>query len=458
MNRHRPSHLVLALLIAVSLTLSCSIRRDLREEVPPFQIPTESVVGETAPHADTLQVGIAQLDISPDHSVILGGYGVYFGSIRNCRWSNGIHDPIYATAMYFLKGSDALVIIQTDLVGLFKTDTDPIRQAVANVLAIDRARVIVASTHTHASPDTAGLWGTTLPANPGRDERFMNSAKEKCVKAAVQAYQNRQPARLYMAIGQESDTHYNTHQDETEDPNLDPTLTVLRADDLQGHTIATLTNWACHPTTENEKNLNISSDWVGAFYQSMAEKSAGIHMYINGSIGASVQPSPAWRDEHIGGEGQGFVWAKAMGEHLANKAGKLLAEMKEIQVDRIEARQATVSFKLDSFLFRLATVLGVLDMGFSEHGQYETDIAAVKIGPLRFGTMPGEMSPHLGKQIRRHLGGDAQVLIGLGQDQLGYILDEEQYENNVYSYERMLCVSPVLGGEVVTAHQRIRFE
>ncbi|MHA1569278.1 MAG: neutral/alkaline non-lysosomal ceramidase N-terminal domain-containing protein, partial [Alphaproteobacteria bacterium] len=383
---------------------------------------------------------------------------VYFWSLKNCRWSDGVHDPIYATAMVFLKGDDALMLIQTDLVQLLKSDIDLIRQAVAVKLAVDRERVIVTATHSHASPDTVGLWGTVIPANPGRDGRYMNEVIEKCVDAAVQAYQARRPARLYLALGEETKLHYNIHQERTADPNLDPIITLIKVVGEDGQTFATLTNWACHPTTASAENRKISSDWVGAFYRTMAEKSPGVHMFINGSIGGSVQPSPAWRDAHAGGEEEGFVWAEAFGTTFGEKVAAMLDKTEPIDFERIEVRNAPVEIKIKSFIFRLAKALNLFDLGESESGMYTTEIAAVKMGSLRFGTMPGEMSPHLGKQIREQLGGEAQILVGLGQDSLGYILDEEQYEDDEYNYESMLCVNPLLGRRTVEAHQSIGFD
>ncbi len=450
---------IVSVLLLTLAFAACAIRQDLRPPEPPFAMPTSSAVGATAPHSPVLAVGAARLDISPDHAVILGGYGVYFWSKKHCRWSQGVHDPLYATALYFLKGDEALVLIETDEVGLVKGDIDQIRDAVATKLRLSRERVIVGATHTHHGPDTIGLWGTLQPANSGRDERYMNMLKDRCVAAAVQAYQSRRPAHLAYALGEESALHYNIHQNETSDPNLDHTITVLIATGDDGKVIATLTNWACHPTTEDAPNRLVSSDWVGVFYQDMAAAMPGVHMYVNGSIGASVQPSVAWRDaQHLANEGQGFVWAKLMGDVFTKNVLHVIEHPTPIEVDRIAVETRSAPVHMQNFIFRLAKVLHMLPMDIPDNGDFATTITAARVGPLRFGSMPGEMSPHLGKQIRASLGGPAQILVGLGQDWLGYILDEQQYADSNYSYEKMLCVSPHLGPNVVKAYRTIHFE
>ena len=448
--------LTLSLLLVVT---ACAIRRDLREPAPAFVMPTSSVVGATPPHFPPRAVGAARLDITPTYSVILGGYGMCFWSKKNCRWSQGVHDPLYATALYFLKGDEALVLIQTDLVGLAKGDIDQIRDAVAVKLLMSRDRVIVASTHTHHSPDTFGLWGTLVPADSGRDEPYMNFAKERAIEAAVKAYQSRQPAHLSYALGEESQLHYNIHQNQTADPNLDHAITVLMATGDDGQLIATLTNWACHPTTEDHPNRLISADWVGAFYQNMAAAKPGVHMYINGSIGASVQPAPAWRDaQGLPNEGQGFLWAKAFGDAFTKKVLRAMENPTPIEVDRVVVETRPVQVHMQNFVYRLAGVLGMFPPGFPETDDFASTITAVRLGPLRLGSLPGELSPHLGKQIRAALGGPAQVLIGLSQDDLGYILDEQQHADSNFSYEKMLCVSPHFGPDIVAAYRTVRFE
>lgn len=403
----------------------------------------------------SLEVGAARVDVTPDHSVIMGGYGVYFWNIKNCRWSDGVQDPLYATALAFRHGTSALVLIELDQVGLVSPDVREVRDGVAARLHIDMGQVIVASTHTHHAPDTMGLWGTLQPAASGRDEKYMSWMKARAVEAGVQAYQNTRPAKLYRQIGEETELHWN--ENITEDPHapIDHTLTVLKAVGQDGKTIATLTNWACHPTTEDMPNRKISSDWVGVFYQQMAKKSEGVHMYVNGAIGGSIQPSVPWRDANLHGEGQGFVWAKAVGERIADKAFSLSQSATEMPVDGIAVRNAVVTTQMRNLVFRLGKAFGLLTLEVPGlYGKINTTVTAVKMNQLRFGTMPGEMAPNLGMQIRQALGGDTQIMVGLGQDALGYILDENQYHNKVYGYEKMLCMGPKFGAQVVEAYHK----
>jgi len=403
---------------------------------------------------DQLYVGAGRSNISPTRSLIMGGYGIYVGSLKKCRWSKGVHDPLYATAIIFKKGSDALVMIELDLVGFVSSDVKDVRRAIAKRLTIDFDHIIVASTHTHHSPDTYGLWGTLIPPNSGRDEGYMKYVKSKALEAAIIANESLRPAKLFYAVGEERELHYNIYESKIADAPIDHTLTFIKATDPSGKTIATITNWSCHGTTEDEKNLLISADWVGYFYQAMESESEGVHMYINGSIGASIQPSVPWRDKHLGNEGQGFVWAKALGTLIAEKACALGSHAAEMPVDRIEAHSKPVTVNMTNLAFQIARTLNVIHMELpSLWNPYTTSVTAAKMGRILIGSMPGEMSPQMGMLIRQTLDGKAQILVGLGQDSLGYMIDENQYGNSIYAYEKLLCTNPLLAKRVVDVHR-----
>ncbi|NLH49619.1 MAG: hypothetical protein GX444_13610 [Myxococcales bacterium] len=410
--------------------------------------------------ADTLQLGLGRVEITPDHPVPLGGYGIYAGAYKNCRWSKGVHDPLYATALYLQKGPDQLVVIALDLLGLVKPDQDDLRAQTARALHLDRERVILTISHTHHGPDTVGLWGTILPAKSGRDEKYLLWMKKKAVEAALQAYQNRAAGTISYALGEEKDLHENVRRAEEPTAPIDDTITLLVLKNAQDEVIGTLTNWACHPTSEDAPNRLISADWVYYFRQTMAKNVGGIPMFVNGDFGGSVQPSPKWRDSQgITNGGQGFVWAEAMGGALGRKVAALVPQAKPLPFDRIEVRYSPVRVQNRNLVYRIGRSLGIFKMAVPDLGDwYETQVTAVKMGPLRWGTMPGEMMADLGGQIRQSLGGDAQILVALGQDWLGYIVNAERYDDPRYAYEKMLCFSPQLGPTVVQAYRTVRFE
>ncbi len=399
-----------------------------------------------------LLIGAARTDITPSTPQMMGGYGVFFLSTKRCRWSTGVHDPLFATAMVFQKDSDVVAFLSLDLIGLASPDVNDIRNALAARVPIDTKSIVVSSNHTHHGPDTMGLWGTVFPPHSGRDETYMAFLKERASQAVIEAFNRRKPARLTVAVGELAELHRNIRLDQDPAASIDHTMTVLRTEDLEGVSIATLTNWACHPTAEYMDNRLISADWIGAFYQAMNRRNAGISMYVNGSIGATVQP---FAPGHIlFSEGENFRWVEEMGPKVADAAWRLLESAVPVETDSIRVVTREVTVPMRSRAYDWARRLGLLPFDLPKLGKpFTAEVSAIHIGPIAFGTVPGEISPNLGLQVRKALGGKAQIIINNAQDSLGYIIDPAQYADPRYRYEKMICIGPELGPAIVKAHQ-----
>jgi hypothetical protein len=368
----------------------------------------------------------------------------------------GVHDPLLAQSVVFEKGDQIVVMIVLDSLGLVGIDVLDIQEEVARKLSIANRQVIVTSSHSHHTPDTIGFWGTVIPAFSGRNEKYVAYLKAQAVKAATRAYKNRRPAKLFMGVGQESELHFNTYDLQIPNAYIDNTLTVLKAVDAKGETIATLTNWGCHATTENAENLKISSDWLHYFRDEMKKSNTGINVFVMGSIGAAIQPSVPWRDKTLGNKGQGFVWAEKMGRTLAGKANSVLAQSTPLEFEDILLVEKKIPVRMRNVAFSMAYANNQVKIGLPAMGAtFETKFTAVKIGRFSMGTVPGELSPQIGMEIRKILGGDGQFIIGLGQDWLGYILDEAQYNDRMYFYEKMLCIDPKLGQNLIDSYKSV---
>ena len=127
----------------------------------------------------------------PDGSpVYLGGYG---------SWpepATYVHDDLYARSLVLSSGRKTIVLVVLDIVGLFWPQVELIRDDVEGLYGIDRDYVIVATTHSHASPDTLGLW-TYFP--PGVNDAYLEYVRERTVECVGDALENMDPARISFA-------------------------------------------------------------------------------------------------------------------------------------------------------------------------------------------------------------------------------------------------------------------
>jgi len=402
--------------------------------------------------SEVFRAGFAQVDITPSVSVKLAGYDMFFLAERFCRWSTAVHDPLYAHAVAFddPDGAAPVVFIVADLIGLFVNDIEIVQQGVAAATGLAPENVLVAATHTHHGPDTIGIWGVIIPPISGRQEKVIDAMLAGMIEAGVQAWVAREEATLAYAVGLEADLHKNT----IDDPNrtIDDTMTVLAAYDADGNMLGTLTNWGAHPTVMGQDSTVISSDFAGVLYRLLGEELGGVHLFVNALVGAMIQPEPNWVDPDEWDE------VEAVGRGLADDVHALLAEATPIDeptIDFFASRACGVT--LINPIFTLAGSLGLIARDLPALGETAwLNISSFNVGPVVFGTLPGELVPDYSTPLREAMDGEAQMLIGLGQDWVGYVLTPDQFASLPYWYESILCPNPQTGERIVATYEEIR--
>lgn len=396
------------------------------------------------------QVGFSRIDITPEVPVKLAGYDMFFLSENFCRWSTDVHDPLYAHAMAFddSEFEAPVIMVVLDLIGLMVGDANRIRNGIAQELGISTGSVIVTSTHTHHGPDTIGIWGLIIPPISGRQEQVIDEMIDKAITAGLDAWDNREPASLAYAVGEEPDLHENIIE---EDPDrmIDDTVTLVAAYDDKGQVLGSLLNWSAHPTVMGQDSTVITSDFPGVYYRVMEEQIGGVHIFINGAIGAMIQPINKWQNPD---EWDEVEWT---GQGLADDALELLDIVEVIENPRIEYLESSAaSITLTNPVFTIAQALGLIARDIPPLGESALiPITAFGIGPVKFATLPGEFVPDYAYELRDIIGGQAQFLIGLGQDWIGYVLTPDQAKNVAYLYERILSPGPETGEHVMDAYR-----
>lgn len=358
-----------------------------------------------------LRVGASAASVSPQQQVFLAGYD------RNRR-SDGEHDPVFAKAVVVTDAHSAIAIVVIDCIGLLYPDVVRIRERAGQLLnggLLSPEQIIVTSTHTHAGPDVAGLWGAHIFSN-GRDEAYIDFLVETAARQVVNALAQLQPATLRVASAQ---AELSWVENRSEPGLLDNTITTVQFINPTGRSIATLTNFPCHPTVLGPENHLLSSDYVGGFYQAMDQRHGGANLFLQGAIGGWVQPLQGDRS---------FTLATDYGELLAQISTALLLEAESIRTPALEFTAATLDLPLENFGFKLLMFLGVLDREIFA-GHLRTEVAWFSIGGIQFATHPGETSPAYSLATRELMGNpDHSVILGLGLDALGYILKPEYFE------------------------------
>jgi hypothetical protein len=365
--------------------------------------------GEAAP-LPWLLAGAASTIVSPEPGAFIAG------DARNRRFT-GEHDPLHARAVVFSHRGDAAAILVVDNIGLNHPDVQRIQQRAAELattVELPPDRILVSSTHTHSGPDVVGLWGEH-ELHSGRDEAYMAVLVEAAASQVATAAARLQPVALETAS---ADVLLAWVENVAEPDLLDPRLTVLRLTAADGTTVATLTNYACHPTVLDGVSALVSADYVAGFYRSMSEALSGEHLFLQGAIGGWVQPVKGVRT---------FELADAYGAELAVAAQNALVRAEPALQPRLEFRRRAFEIPLENPGFIALLRAGVLTRPLYE-GHLRTEVAYLALGNIALATHPGETSPAHSLATRQMLGGDHTMVLGLTQDALGYILKSEYFD------------------------------
>jgi Neutral/alkaline non-lysosomal ceramidase, N-terminal len=403
------------------------------------------------------QVGASRIDVSPppDWSLKMGGYGTYFLLESMCRWSTGVHDPLYATAIAFDDGKgEPIILIQFDMVGVITTDIVQIQEGIAQQLNIGPERIVVSSSHTHHSPDGIGIWGLILPAVSGRDEDYMVTLIEGGIEAGVEAYEARVPAVVSFATGIEEDMHYNSNDVLDRQAITDDAMTLMSAKTPGGESIATLMSWGCHPMVMGPQNTELSADFLGPYYRLMDEEVGGINMFVNGNLGASVHPINPFDPFDYSGRDWG-TWedVERFGRVLVDDAKVLIDDAETATNTNLWLRSIKFESTNDNLFFALVGILDLIPRDIPPMGETaNTTVTVFSIGPVQFGTIPGELVPDIGLILRDVMGAEHQFVINLGMDWLGYILLPRQYHHIAYIYNVLLSPGPDAGTDLIDAY------
>ncbi len=276
------------------------------------------------------RVGYSDGDITPPAGLPMWGYGA-----RHAAKSTGAMDVLSARAVVIQAGSSKVAIVGLDL---GRGPTEPmmkqIRQDIKEKAGIEH--VMISGSHTHHGPvieliDKEGYGKGTF------DEAvaYGHSLPGMLTGVILAADQSAQPAQI--GVAHRDDLTINRNRHTKRDPKtVDPRLTVIRFDDLEGHPITVVVNFAAHPTMADGKDLRYSGDYPGHMARKVGNELNAGCVFMQGASGdMSVSPP------------SGVHGPQAFGELLADYVLQLTAEIKTEAPEK-----PSVKGRVDQFLFQ----------------------------------------------------------------------------------------------------------
>ena len=386
-------------------------------------------------------VGAAQENITPLGAAFIAG-----GSIN--RQFEGIHDSLYVKTVVVTTGENSLALISLDCIGLLYPDLLRIRKEVSQRLAgtfFEPKHIVMTSTHTHSGPDVVGIWGPDRMTS-GVDEEYLEWLIMQSAQAIEKAWKNRQQATARYAI---SEFGNDWVQNISDPATIDRSLKVLQFLDNDEQSIATLVNFACHPTILNGYRNLVSADFPAGMYHWLDNRLGGVNVYLQGAIGGWVQPVFETRS---------FDLAWQRGQELGEAVEMALEYSFALENTELGFLSEVIRIPVSNPGFRQLSSLGVFSREFSD--SVETEIAWFRIGEATFATHPGESTPAHSLATKELMSTKGpKFIIGLGMDALGYILSDdfltEDSPHHHIDYMLSMSVDPQIGTIMMEMLERL---
>ncbi len=353
-----------------------------------------------------LRVGVSVAPVNPP-------LGAYIAGDKQNRKFTTVHDSLYARAIVVHHDTASVAVVTIDCIGLLHTDVLRIRQQVAAITNFPADRIVVSSTHTHSGPDVVGIWGSDYQ-HTGVDTTYMKFLVETAARQVKQAYETAQPAIALVAETVFGEGWVENICNE----EIDRAVSILHFKAETGQPIATLTNFACHPTYLDASYSEVSADYVGGYYREMQRLGLGTPLFLQGAIGGWVQP--------VDGEGT-FEKADQRGRGLAAVVAEVLSKADTLANTTVRFASKRLMLPVENEGWKQLSAIGTIPRAIGD--SVETEVSWFSIGPAQFATHPGETAPFYGLETKKMMTTGPRFVLGLGNDALGYILKPTFFED-----------------------------
>jgi hypothetical protein len=301
----------------------------------------------------------------------------------------------------------------------------------------------------------------------------MRAVEEQVVRAVQEAAAGARPVRVSLATARAPELLHDGREPYIKHDEL----AALQFVNMAGKSAGILVQWNCHPETLGSKNTELSADFVGATVNYLHEKYGCPVAYFTGTVGGLMTSLHVEvKDEQGRSLADGTVEkTERYGRLIGQVAERALAKSRPIQLTPLAVHRRDVFVPLDNKLYLLGRQLGVLvrDPFVWAGDPYQaapaigteaakrlcirTEVGWLQLGQVSVAAIPGEIYPELvldqvqdppdpgadfphapiEPAIYKQMPGPHRMLIGLANDEIGYIIPKRQWdEKPPYCYGR----------------------
>lgn len=408
---------------------------------------TASLSGAAEPKPAEWKAGVAVQVITPDQPMWMAGYGA-----RN-KPSEGKLTELYVKALALEDPhGKRLVLLTSDLVGIPRSLSVPVVEAVRQRTGLPRQRLMLTVSHTHCGPVLHDALRTMYDMPPDEAKKigpYTDKVKGWMVDVIVRALDDLKPARLSFgkgtarfAVNRRKPTGRGFINAANPEGPVDHAVPVLRVDAADGKLRAVVFGYACHNTTL--QFYKWCGDYAGFAQKYVEERHPGATALFWMGCGGDANPLPRSKVELCKKYGRELAVAveDALAGRLTPVRGDSAAKYATIALpyDKLPSRakwETDRQSKRYAVRSRAEKFLKLLDGGGKIDDRYRHyPVQVWRLGKLTWIALGGEVVVDYDLRLQRELGRDRPLWIaGYANDVMAYIpsrrvLKEGGYEGD----------------------------
>jgi neutral ceramidase len=378
------------------------------------------------------KAGLGRIIITPDKPIYMSGY-----ANRDHPSEGAIHD-LWAKALVIEdhKGN-RLAIVTTDLIGLPRSISDIVAARVEKAYGIDRAQLVLNSSHTHTGPLIRHNLEIMFELSPQDSQVVTDYAAaltERLVMVVGAALKDLAPANLWFgngramfAINRRENTPKGVIIGENPTGPTDADVPVLKVTAPDGRLRAVLFGYACHNTTLTGQFYRISGDYAGFAQIAIEEANPGATALFVMLCGADQNPHPRSTLDlaHQHGAALSAEVNRVLAEKLTRVRGTTRAAFQVTELGFApQSRDGFQARLQESNVHRVRhakAMLRLYDDG-NPIRRYPYPVQAIQFGKdLTFVALGGEVVVDYALRIKREFGSKGIIVAGYSNDVMSYI-------------------------------------
>lgn len=394
-----------------------------------------------------LQAGVGKATITPP--------------IPSLRWEGrqfrGVYRDLYARVVVLAHGTEQIALVLCDLLGISGEMVNKIRKQVQERIGFPPEAIQIACTHSHSTPDTIG--------SGYEDQEYLDSVVAAIAGAVCEAAANTQPARMgwgrvpirglahsrrkQMTDGKVFTTRYGVPSTWRVKPELiagegpiDPDLTVIRIERLDGEVLAVISNFGCHASVAL-MSPNVSGDFPGEA-MAVLERALGESAVTLCTNGAAADVDPTLEMPYWGPRNDAM--ARHLGRIFAAQVLECLERVEVQDVAVVGAAQEPVDLAVRPDWIRLLQAeqermqqefstdwsLSSVTTQILKERVIHTEVQALRINGLILIGFPGEVFAEVSLKLKPEAPDRAIAVLELANDNVGYIVTPEAMAEGGY--------------------------